>query len=516
MAEQIVPPPATTASRGVEEIPRTAGGRRVAIGVLVALLTPALVALAFPPFGVWPLIWVAFVPMVLAQHHVLPARWSPLAVAIGVGGTWAVHFSPGLRDGEVAVVYQLLPLYVALIAVALAWRSRRFHERTAYRWLPFSFPLAWVAIDVVRSSAHETLGATWGFNSYAMYRHPLLLQPLSVLGIHALELLVLLVNWSLAAVVLDALRRREFPGGPRTRARRALAGAVLLSLAWVSASVAMMRSPDADVRVAAVQTGAERGIQSWGQRLARDIEQTREAAARGARLVVWNEGGLPFDPQRERTDEFRTLAAETGAYLVIGYRVKESDGLHRNEVTLLAPNGRFLGTYGKDHPGTFAGDYSDTRGTYPVYRTDLGPLSTIICYDLDFTDTARKMALGGARLVATPSADVPAIARTHYTHLVFRAIENRMSMVKADNEFDSAVIDPYGRILSKTVHPGGGGQATLVADVTLGSGRSPWVSLGNWFGWATVIGAPALRALAGRARRRLSPPRPVTATEIQG
>jgi apolipoprotein N-acyltransferase len=453
-----------------------------------------LVLLANPPVGIWPLVFVAFAPMVVAQHRVLPRRRSWLAPAIGIGGTYAVYFSPGLRDGDVAIVYQLMPLYVAVIAALVAGRSRTFAERTGYRWIAVSAPVCWTAIDFVRSTGSETMGGTWGFHAYALYDHPLLLQPVSAFGITGLQLLVLLTSWALAGWYL------------RGRAGRPMALAVVgLLVVWGAASAVMIDSAPPTVRVAAVQAGLPKEDRYASERLVRYEAQTRDAAARGARLVVWNEGGLTFDPQVEHTEQLQALAAETDAYLVLGYQVDEPGGKHRNATTLLAPDGRFLGVYGKDHPGSFAGDFNDFQGDFPVYDTELGKLATIICYDLDYTDTARIMTRGGARLIATPSSDVPSIAATHYTHLVFRAIENRVSMVKADTRFDSAVIDPWGRILQKTEDRHGRTQATLVEDVPLGSGRSPWVSFGSWFGWAVVAGAGAFavggRAVAWRRRR---------------
>lgn len=479
-------------------------------GLALSLATPVLVALAFPPFGWWPLVWVAFVPMVVAQHRVLPARWSGLAIGVGIGGNFAVHLSPGLADGDVGLLIQAWPLFVAALVAALAWRSRTYQERTGYRWFLLSAPVAWVALDFLRSSGTEVLAATFGYPSYAMYDHPALLQPVSVFGINGLELLILLANWAIAGVAIAALdRSRTGAGMSWAVSLRRLGTVAALVTAWSLGSLALLDDPAPDVRVAAVQTGVERGSAGWEERYARDLAQTREAAARGAELVVWNEVGLAIDPAAERTDELRALVAETGVHLAIGYGVTDDEGRRLNEVTLLAPDGRFLGRYGKDHPGTFAGDYSDTGGTYPVYATSLGPISTIICYDLDFTDTARRMARGGARLVATPSADVPALAYVHYTHLVFRAIENRVSMVKADNEFDSAIIDPYGRVLAKAISADGGLQATLVADVPLGSGDSPWVRYGDIVGWLCVAGMAvfAVHATAVRlaARRRPQP-----------
>ena len=428
---------------------RSAGSLRR--GVLLALLTPALVVAAFPPVGLWPAILVAFVPMLVAQHRVLPARWSGLGPAIGIGGMFGFHLSPGLVDGGLPALAVLWPVLMAALVAPLFWRSRRFHEATAYRWFLVSAPVAWVALDFLRSTANEVFAATFGYPAYALWDHPALLQPLSVVGINGLELLVLLLNWALAAAVLAGLDRRAGArGGPVLGGRRAVLGLVAVAVlvaTWLGTSVALLEDPGPDVTVAAVQTGVDRDLDDSDERYRRDVAQTREAAAQGADLVVWNEKGLGFDPRPdgatghtrpERTAELVALARETGVHLVIGFGFEDDEGRHHNEVTLLTPEGEFLGVYGKDHPGTFAGDFSDTGGTYPVYDTASGPISTIICYDLDFTDTARHMARVAPGSFATPSADVPSIGQIHYTHLVFRAIENRVAMVKADNEFDSA------------------------------------------------------------------------------
>ena len=188
--------------------------------------------------------------------------------------------------------------------------------------------------------------------------------------------------------------------------------------------------------------------------------------------------------------KFRQLAAESNAYLTLGYFVKVNEQVWRNETTVLSPDGHFLGVYGKDHPVTFAGESSPTRGTYPVYDTPLGKIGTIICYDLDFTDTARKIARNGAQLILVPSHDWPAIAEKHYTHLVFRAIENRVAMVKADNSGnDSVIIDSYGRVIAAAITPGGDRTGRVViGDVPLGTGDSPAVRLGDWMGWIALAG----------------------------
>lgn len=489
-----------------KEAPRVAF--RVVAGLALSLLTAVAAVTMMPPFGLWPLVFVAFVPMIVAQQRVLPGRLSGLAIGVGVGGLFAGQIYPGMAEAGLSWVYKAWPLYLALVVAALASGSCGFHERTAYRWLPISAPVLWVALDFLRGSGFALLGATFGNPAYALYEQPWLLQPLSVFGIWGLELLLLATNWTLAALVLVVFDRRQAASTEAARLawtpdlRRGVLAIGGAFLGWVALSAVLLESPPPSLRVAAIQPG----IASDGdEELRRDVEQTRAAATRGARLVVWRERGLPFDPRAEHTDELRGLVAEAGVHLAVGYGRREE---RVNEATVLAPDGRFLGTYGKDHPGEFAGDYSDTRGSYPVYDTPFGRLATIICYDLDFTDTARAMARLGAEIVAVPSNDNRALAPTHYTHLVFRAIENRLPMVKADRAWDSAIIDPWGRILERTVTPDGA-RATLVADVPLAPGRPLATRLGDWVGWLCVAAVAVRMTVSARARSRpRATPRP--------
>ena len=490
---------AVTASRIESDVvpaaaaPAASAGRLLpAVGLAIA--SGALATLAFPPFGLWPLIFVAFVPLVVAQHRIAPPRWSGAVFGLGIGTYIAGQLSMGLHQGDVAPFFELMPLYFAVIFALVAWRSRRFHTRTGYRWLWITTPVAWVAVDFARNlGALNALGGTWVNPVYALFRHPVFLQPISVFGMYGLELVVMVVNFVIATIVIRGIDGEPFP----IRLTAATAAAIV---AWTVAGAVLMGSGGATVRVAAIQTGTT-GM-PWEERLARDVAQTRAAAAQGAKLVVWSEGGLPFDPTVDHTAELRALSAQTGVYIAVGSGYDDAKGRHHNEVRLLSPQGDFSAPYGKDHPGTFAGDYSDYQGTYPVVHTPFGVVGTVICYDMDFTDTARKMTHNGARLIAASSSDVPAIADTHYTHLVFRAIENRVSTVKGDKGFDSAVIDPWGRIKKVTTNPSGHGQVTLVGDIPLGTGRSPFVSLGDYMGWLAVLGTVAIVVAAKVTRRR--------------
>jgi apolipoprotein N-acyltransferase len=490
---------------------------RALFGVALGATSGGLATLAFPPYEVWPLIFAAFVPMVVAQHRILSPVLSPLAPGAAIGVYYMGQLSAGLADGNVAWYIQLWPLYVGVFIALLCWPGRNFHARTGYRWLALSFPVAWVAIDAARAFSNvDVLAGTWGNPVYALYNQPWMLQPLSVFGLFGLELLVLVTNFALAGLLIALIDRARPPSDrpvlPMRQALTALGFTAAVSAAWIGLSLAQLKTAPGTLRMGTIQANAPLNPDV---ELQRNVAATRDLARRGAKIVVWREGMLKFHPLKERTAELQALAAETGAHIAVGYGVRPPGGLRLNEAVVFAPDGKVFGPYGKSHPGRFAGDHSDTGGQFKVYDTAIGRMATIICYDLDFTDTAREMARRGATFIAVPSNDVPAIATTHYTHLVFRAIENRLPMAKADSLFDTAIVDPWGRILARNVNPFDRARAkaaaeaeslptqTLVADVPLGTGPTLTTRFGDWMGWLAIAGALVFAAapLAGRFKR---------------
>lgn len=483
---------------------------RVSLGLALSALSAGLLVLAFPPFNLWFLVWVSFVPYLLAQHRVMPPKLSAVAAA-AFNGLWLWGYLGPVFGGS-GNFMAYLPLFVAALSLLTEGSARRFHARTGYRYFMLQGMAAWVGSEMVR--IFIPIAGTWGFVAYTLHSQPWLIQPASIFGIFGVSALIILINFALGLGALRLLDRQGWdvepygvdadaagadaaaPAAAQVRRWLAIAGGTLAG--WVALSLLLFAAPadpgSTTARVAAIQPSASPILSAFTDRdelvadlQARMVAQTREAAAQGAEVIVWPEGALQVDPQETDALGLVDLARETGAYLVIGYVAEVSDALFRNEATVISPAGEFLGVFGKDHPVVFGGETSPTRGTYPVYDTPLGVMGTIICYDLDFTDTARKLARQGAQLIAVPSNDWPGITHKHYTHVVFRAVENRTAMVKADGGYDSAIVDPYGRVLSLATYPEGG-EATLVNDIPLSTGRTAAVRLGDWFGWLSLAG----------------------------
>ena len=296
--------------------------------------------------------------------------------------------------------------------------------------------------------------------------------------------------------------------------RRILAIAVAVVLVAHGVGFALLGRQPTTVRVAAVQIGGDLGdfpefYGRWCRRdwpgmaeaVLDDLEPlTREAAAQGARLVIWPEASLWVDPQDHPETKARLvrLVQGTGIYLVSAHFILPEEGNlgwwlgfvpgMRNEATLISPDGEFLGVYGQDHPIPFTGEAFITERTYPTYQTPFGTLATIICYDNTFTDTTRRLVRKGAQVVAHPTHDWQPMVVFDPLHDIFRAVENRVSIVKADWRYGSAIIDPYGRVLAASPTDRRT-KMVLMADVPVPSSSGTlYTKTGDWFGILCFLG----------------------------
>ncbi|MFW5714060.1 MAG: apolipoprotein N-acyltransferase [Brevefilum sp.] len=465
-------------------------------GALLGAVSGAAFILAFPPFEIWPLIFIGWVPVLIAQHHVMPAKLSSIPTALAIGIWLEGYLGPVFRPTGTYMIY--LPLVAALISFLVDMGKRKFNQKTRYRWFVLEGAVSWAGIEMIR--LFIPIAGTWGFIAYPLYRQLWFIQPASIFGIIGVGALIMIVNLVLAQGILYWLKGREGRGVANPLSSKMVSrwssGTALALVAWTVLSLALFNPGEGPtVRAAAIQPDIS-PIVTWNRGeidlLAsihgEMVTETRKASDEGAAFIVWPEGALQYDPQEEDPLDLVGLARETGSHLAVGYVANVTEPLFRNEATVIDPGGAFLGVFGKDHPVVFGGERSPTRGTYPMYDTAIGRLGTIICYDLDYTDTARKLAAQGAQLIGVPSNDWGGIADKHYTHVVFRAIENRVAMVKADGGYDSAIIDPFGRINALASFPEGGG-ATLVADVLIGDGRGTLnTRLGDWVGWLGIAG----------------------------
>src|SRR5262245_58167855 len=109
-----------------------------------------MLAFAFAPHRAWFLVWIGFVPMLVAQHRVLPGRLSALAPGIGVGGFIGGCFG-GVFPEHAAWYMKALPLLVGVIVALSSLGEPARRARGGYAFWPLQGAMAWVAVELVRS-----------------------------------------------------------------------------------------------------------------------------------------------------------------------------------------------------------------------------------------------------------------------------------------------------------------------------------------------------------------------------
>jgi predicted amidohydrolase len=145
-------------------------------------------------------------------------------------------------------------------------------------------------------------------------------------------------------------------------------------------------------------------------------------------------------PSTERLGE---VARQLRSYIVAGI-YERSANLVFNTAVLIARDGTLAGIYRKTHLPREEWESGITPGDeYPVFDTDFGKVGLIICWDVQFPEPARAMALKGAEILLLPiwgGSDVLARAR---------AIENHVFLISSTFDMRTFIVNPAGRILAE-------------------------------------------------------------------
>jgi predicted amidohydrolase len=137
------------------------------------------------------------------------------------------------------------------------------------------------------------------------------------------------------------------------------------------------------------------------------------------------------------------VARELKCYLVVGLYERVGQVVY-NTAVLLDRTGDIAGTYRKTHLPQAEFDQGLSPGSeFPVFDTDFGRVGLMICWDLQFPEVARKLAVAGAEVIALPIwGGTEVLARA-------RAIENHVFLVSSSYDMKSYVVDPTGEVLAE-------------------------------------------------------------------
>ena len=495
-----------------------------------ALCSGILLALAFPLPGMAFLAWIAFVPLLVACNGTSPRRAFRLGMVAGFTAYAGILYWLNI----VMTTYGKLPLAVSIsLALILAAYLALYVGGTMalVSWCEgagvsplVSFPLIWTALEYIRSFL--LTGFPWASLAYSQYRTLPLIQVADLAGIYGLGCLIAFAN-VVAAMMFKSLVLRD---GTRYPARSGFIF-VLLLLAVLGYGAFRLNAPETgrSVRVALVQGNIPQDIKwspSFQQETVAIYERlSRTVAPAASDLLVWPESALPFYFQMEEqySGRVRALARELGTSLVVGSPAFEKDGTtvrYLNSAFLIGPAGEILGRGDKVHLVPFGeyvplagllpfvhklvegvGDFSPGRKMAPL-TAPFGKLGVLVCFEGIFPEISREYVRQGAQLLVNITNDAwygrSSAPAQHLSMSVFRAVENRVPLVRAANTGITSVIDSKGHFQGMTrIFL----EAVLTGEVRLGTEQTIYNRYGDLFAWGCLAATAVLAGMAYRKRR---------------
>lgn len=178
----------------------------------------------------------------------------------------------------------------------------------------------------------------------------------------------------------------------------------------------------------------------------------------------------PDGPFGQRMAE---LARRHGCAIAYGYPERAGEGVY-NSAALYDPSGRLLANHRKrlPSPGSFEVETFETGEAVTFVELGDWCVAMVICYEIEFPETARQAAQGGAQLLLVPTAlgaDWGVVAERV---VGARAYENGLYLAYADHAGEengaryfggSRIVAPDGKDLTVI----GQEEGVIVADVTL-------------------------------------------------
>jgi apolipoprotein N-acyltransferase len=531
----------------------------------LAGLTGPLWFLAAPRFDLWPLAWVANVPLLFAIEGAATARRAVLyawlaGTITSIGGFYwvsklLVRFASFPLVAAAGVV-TLLAAYHGLVFVLFAWAVRRIRARGPV-------PMALLG-GVVFSAAEFILPVMFPFHlALTQAWQTPVIQMADLTGPIGVTALLAMTS----GAIYDLAHRRWKP---------AAIAAAIVGCAIVYGKVRIGQMDAAAAAAPKLEIGMvqgnipfdEKGFEN-PQRAEGQLHQLQDISAQlekqGAKLIVWSETAFPFFIPRDAMNEIRVNGVRTRregdivrtvfrAPLIFGAMTVEVDdhgAMLRdrdpyNSAIYMDAEGKFAGRYDKNYLVLFSeelplvGMFPSLRKVFPRAAGQLGrgqeivafPLPVagedkrlvpLVCFEDILPRFGRRAAALRPHLLVNVTNDAwfgdTSEPWEHLGLAVFRSVELRTWMVRAVNSGPSSFVDAAGRLVkhSGVIDPA---EVRAPAEGTLGTialqegGGTIYAAVGDVFGWGCVAGTlfllffykrppkPAARSGGGATRDR--------------
>lgn len=420
--------------------------------MVLAIISAILLILSFPNLNLSFLVFIGFLPLFFAIKNKSPRRAFLVSYLCGFLfylGTlyWLYH----VTTFGLIILCLYLALYLGIFGFLCTFPLL---QRSM-----ISIPFIWIILEYIQ--AHLFTGFGWALLGYSQYKNLPLIQIADFSGIYGVSFVIMLVN-----VAVYRAFKRSF---------RSIVVALLVLVMVFGYGLAKLddKEEGVNVKVSVIQGNIPQHIKwdpdATGFIMDRFADLSRVTALDNPDLIIWPETSFPgfFASDRRLTKEVLDLAREIKTPLLIGANTEEGLKIF-NSAVLISEKGEFVDKYDKIHLVPF-GEYVPLSDRIPVLRElvlgEFGEFTkgkgykvfslkrkfaTLICFEDIFPEIAREFVKNGAEFLIVITNDAwygkSGAPYQHAACSVFRAIENRVPIVRSANTGYSCFIDSHGRI----------------------------------------------------------------------
>ena len=462
------------------------------IKIILAGGSGCLLTASFPEQGHGFFAWVALVPLMISLRNLSIFDGFRLGFFAGLVhyGTLLYWFVPFLKTYgpfsmflSIAILFMLcgyLALYLALFSSLFLWLG------TTIFACFFLSSAVWVSLEHVRSFLFT--GFPWELLGYSQFNALHIIQISDILGVVGVSFMIVLSNTTVCLWFLF-LSKRRWQGHNISKRQIQLitvAFVILFAMVWGYGSWQIRSIPKAiaqspEKRIAVVQGNIDQTLK-WDSAHQRSTVNKYLSLSLSQRtekpdLIVWPETAMPFYlfHNLPLTDLLIKGIQEAETDFIVSspfYMQRDNRTRYLNRAFLIRSDGAVADTYDKAHLVPFGeyvplkrwlpflgkmveqvGDFS-SGNTGDILQWQQHKIGMLICYELIFPYLSRAAVQNGAHMLVNITNDAwygdSSAPYQHFSMAVFRAIENRRSLVRSANTGISGFIDPLGRVVSAT------------------------------------------------------------------
>ncbi len=485
------------------------------VGVfLFIFISAALLSLPYHTGSGWPVAFIAFVPLFFTFREKTPSQLFKICFLFGL----IYHAFLGYWLNYVNVFgFLVLAAYLAVFFGLFGYFCGTFFFSGKIR-ATFYVAAIWVLLEYARGFLFG--GFPWALLAYTQWKNLPFIQAADTVGAHGISFFILWANVMLYRMASAGKTGRTFL--TLVMVLGTLSGYGLWRLASREGFY-LSEGPKALIGVSVVQGNIPQE-EKWDAKIKSIIFEkykrlTLMAAMEKPDLIVWPETSFPgyLEDEVMMAAHLRALVRQSRTHVLVGAPTQgdlEKGLRFYNSAMLFAPNGEELARYSKVHLVPF-GEYVPFEPILGVIRhfVSIGRFSpgteqtifsivnknqkirvaakfgVLICYEDIFPGLVRRLCLDGADFLVNITNDAwfgkSSAPYQHAQASVFRAIENRVPVIRSTNTGLSCFISAEGRVTSSVKKDGQeimvSGQQTQ--NIVLRKGRPFFTRFGDLFFW---------------------------------